>query len=152
MLKMDNGFIQNGGTVGFSLQNSSGANRFEFYFVGGQSSYTLNATGVGTQSGPGFTSSGLSLIFSQLTANNYNLEVQVLGGSTFNYNGSLTASDISQIRFFNANAGTGNDFNAYFNDLAIVPEPTSIALGIFGVVGGVGGLVRWRMRQQPAQS
>lgn len=151
-LKMDNGWINNGNSVGFSLLNSSGANRFEFYFAGGNGAYTLNQVGIGNLTGPGYTDSGLSVIFSQLAGNNFGLQVQVLGGSTYNYNGVLSASDISQIRFFNYSAGGGDNYNFYFNDLAVVPEPTNVALGIFGAVGGIGGLVRFVRNRKTAQA
>ena len=42
-IAFDNGFIQNGGTVGFGLQNASGNNVFEYYFSGGQSNYTVSS-------------------------------------------------------------------------------------------------------------
>src|SRR5207248_2671982 len=39
-LDIDNGSIN--GTVGFGVQNSSGENRLEFYFHGGDANYTVN--------------------------------------------------------------------------------------------------------------
>ncbi len=40
-IDMDNGFIDTGETQGFGLQNStSGENKFEFFFVGGASTYS----------------------------------------------------------------------------------------------------------------
>ena len=38
----DNGFIDNGGTVGFGIQNSSGENLVEYYYIGGDG---VNANG-----------------------------------------------------------------------------------------------------------
>jgi len=141
-LRMDNGNVNSGGSVGFSLRNSAQQNRFEFYFVGGQNNYKININGTETDTGVGFTSGGLNLIFTQNGANGYTFSIN---GST-PLTGALSASDISEIRFFDFNSGGGN--NVYFNDLAVVPEPTNIALGIFGAVGGLGGLVRWGARMK----
>ncbi|HEY0550097.1 MAG TPA: hypothetical protein VGF13_10900 [Verrucomicrobiae bacterium] len=133
LIKMDNGFIESGGTVGFGLQNSSSQNRFEFYFVGGGSSYTINIGGTITSAAIGFTDDGLTLVFTQGSGNAWVLDVTPAGGSTSHFSGTLAASDISQLRLFNSNAGSGSDHDAFFNDIQVVPEPTNIALGILGV-------------------
>jgi len=144
LIQMDNGFIQNGGTVGFGLQNSSGVNRFEFYFVGGSSGYTINIGGSTTATGIGFTGNGLSLVFSQDAANGYSFDVTPAGGSTTHFSGTLAASDISQLRLFNANAGSGGANDAFFNSIQVVPEPVNVALGIFGGMALAGfAALRW---------
>ena len=127
-LQMDNGNIQAGGTVGFGLQNSSGTNRFEFYFQGGDANYTLNIGGVESDTGIGFTDDGLTLTFTQLAADAFALSVTPNGGSESLFSGTLVASDISQVRLFNSNAGAGGPSDAFFNNIVVVPEPSSLSL------------------------
>lgn len=139
LIQMDNGNIQTGGTVGFGLQNSSGANRFEFYFVGGGSGYTINIGGSIINTGIGFTDDGLTLVFSQQSANDWSLSVTPAGGSTSQFSSTvsgfdLAASDISQLRLFNFNGGSVSANDAFYNNIQVVPEPTTIALGIFGTL------------------
>lgn len=135
-LNMDNPGIQNGGVVGISLQNNSGTNRFEFYYVGGDSvnSYKINDSSgqenVTLNPGPNFpwTSSGFSISFTQLAANNYSFAIN--GNNITNSGLGLDASDISRVRIFNFNAGGSQD--AHFNSLSVVPEPGAAALGLVG--------------------
>lgn len=137
-LQMDNGFVNTGGTVGFSLQ-SSGANRFEFLFIGGQSNYLINDSTTGDNTGVGFTSSGLTLAFQLTGADAYSFTIN--GGSAIT--GNLgNSGGIDGIRFYNANAGPGSDHDLFFNNLSVVPEPSHIALAIFGGLFLVGCGVR----------
>jgi hypothetical protein len=52
-------------------------------------------------------------------------------------NGSMVmSSPLDHVELFNYNAGSGSDKDAYFNNLAIIPEPSSFALvgiGLFAV-------------------
>ena len=148
---MDNGFIQNGGTVGFGLQNNSGVNRFEFYYAaGGANEYTINIGGTTTGTGIGFTGNGLSLVFTEGSGNAWSLDVTPSGGSASHFSGTLAASDIEQVRVFNANAGSGGNNDAFFNNIQVVPEPVNIALGIFGVLAiGSIGFRRFFSRRSP---
>jgi hypothetical protein len=146
LLRFDNNSINSGGSVGFSLQNSSGANRFEFYFVGGQNNYKVNVGGE-VDTGRAYTDQGLTLAFTQNGGNGYSFSIN--GSVAFTgSSGTLAASDISQIRFFNFNAGSGDNFNFYFNDLQVVPEPTSWALLGFGAVAAGAGIRRWWLARQ----
>ena len=145
LIRMDNGNIQSGGTVGFALQNSSSVNRFEFYFVGGGSDYTINFGGMIINTGIGFTDDGISLVFAQGAANAWALDVTPAGGSTSHFSGTLAASDIAQLRLFNANAGNGGANNAFYNDIQVVPEPANVALAIFGGLASLVFLARaWK--------
>src|SRR5207245_1331377 len=83
--------------------------------------------------GIGFTDGGLSLTFTQLADSAWTLDVTPNGGSLHSYSsldfGSLTASDISQVRVFDYNPGSGNGSNDVFvHNLAVVPEPSSVSL------------------------
>jgi hypothetical protein len=135
-LKMDNGNIATGASVGFGLQNSGGTNRLEFYFQGGDSNYTVNLGGTEYDTGIGFTDDGLDISFRQDAANGYQL---IVGATTFtqaNFQ-ALGGSDISQFRLFNFNSGSGSANDAFFNSFAVTPEPSRamfLAIGIAGLI------------------
>jgi len=154
-ISMDTGFEDTGAVTGISLQNSSGTTRFEFYFTGGQSFYDLNVAGAEKSTnltgsnGIPFTSDGLSLTFTQLGGTSWSLAVTPSGGATHTYSstdfGTLAASDISQIRLFNFNGGSNSAKNTYFNNIQVVPEPSSGGL-LVAALGGLGILACGRRR------
>jgi hypothetical protein len=148
-LAMDNGFIDAGGTVGFGLQTSAGANLFEFFFVGGASSYQVNRAGGSTLTGASFTNAGLNLSFTLTDADSFSFSIDRLadgvGTNVINVTGDLiTAGAISRIRLFNANAGFNGDHDAFFNSFAVTAVPEASAFMCFGAVGVFAGL--WRLR------
>lgn len=128
-LGMDNGFIDLGGTIGFGLQNANGENRFQFFFTGGASTYQYTDAGSGgnAQEIPGlfYTDQGLRFTIKLTSADTYEASILRLdGGTIFMISGTLAAAgDITQVRLFNANAGSGGQFNAYFSDLEICAPP-----------------------------
>jgi hypothetical protein len=149
-VQMQNGSVNGGGSVGFSLRDGAGANIFEFYFKGGGNDYVMNIWNSGTAreytTSVGFTSGGLNLAFSQGSGDSWSFSITPIGGSTTTYTSATTGdflweSSISEIRFFDGNAGSGSGNNVYFNNLELVPEPANFALGIFGGLFGVIGLV-----------
>jgi hypothetical protein len=135
LISMDNGFI-NGwaggqGSVGFTL------NRFSFFFASGDSEYRVgygdpaNTTGLfGT--GIPFTDGGLDLAFTRLNANDYSLTVTPAGGSAVVINGTMpdTGGFVDGITLYNRVAGQDAPHNAFFNSMTIVPEPSTLALGL----------------------
>jgi|GEM_PF-1514592 len=127
---MDNGSIQTGGTVGWGLQNSSGNNLLEFYFVGGQTEYKINNNAGEQGTGIGFTNGGLTMQFTLQTATTYQLVVTPLGGSSATFSGSLKnpagGQVISRLRLFNANAGSGSANDAFFNSLSVCYPATLV--------------------------
>ncbi|MEI6082859.1 MAG: PEP-CTERM sorting domain-containing protein [Verrucomicrobiota bacterium] len=141
VIDLDNGFIDNGATVGLGLQNSSSQNRIEFFFTGGQTSYTIQ-TASGTASGVPFTGDGLRLTFTLTgTGDTMDLTVGSLNGSNggtnsfFSNIGLNNSGGIDRIRLFNFNAGSGGNKDAFYNNLAIVPEPSTMVLVGCGLVG-----------------
>jgi hypothetical protein len=133
------GFIDDGGAVGFGLQNSSNVNRFESYYLAGDAADAFKITDLGIQeniTGATTTYSSanwvnnsdfLTFLFTQGDSDTYTLSVD--GVAITNTGLDLAASDISQIRLFNMSAGSGSDFNQYFNSLNVIPVPEpSVAL------------------------
>ena len=124
---MDNGAIQNGGTVGMSLRNSTGNNLMEFFFSGGSSFYTINDNAGSVPTTVGFTGTGLDISIAYTASNTYSIAIKLRGSNTTTYFATrsfLTATGgpiPAQIRFFNFNAGNGgggvND--QFFNSIAL---------------------------------
>lgn len=129
-LQMDNGFIEAGGSVGFGLQNASGENILEFYFRNGQPNYKYNDFNGEQDTGLGFTDDGLTIQITLLTATTYQLSVTRNGGGSFTTTGTLKnpagGQTVSQFRLFNANAGSGGQPDAFFNNFSVCYPPTII--------------------------
>jgi hypothetical protein len=144
-IQLSLGFIDTNAVVGISLQNSSNTNRFETFYRGGSptdSFKLLDAEGEENITGPVTTYAASNwitntdyqtILFTQLAGNTYSLAFD--GVNVTNSNLNLTASDISQIRFFNFNAGSGSNNNQYANNLVVVPEPRSLLITTAGLVG-----------------
>jgi len=123
-IHMDNGCVQTGGTVGITLQNSSGNVLAEFYLVGGDANYTVNDAAV-SNSGVAFTDEGLIVEYTVTGLSTYDLKitrlatgaVTTLTGRTFKNPAGGQAP--GRIRPFNANAGSGANNDAYFNQLRL---------------------------------
>jgi hypothetical protein len=161
-MAMDNGFIDGGGTVGFGLQNSSGFNLVEYYFVGGQFNYTVSAQNVSGTT-PGFTNQGMLLSFTLTSLNSFLMTIDVLPtlGVDHVVTGNLNNSGnqaISQVRVFNSNAGFGGDHDAFYNMMSIdvpvaVPELSAFAFGgLVCCVVGVSYGVRTMRRKRAGDS
>ena len=155
-LKMDNGFIDGSapGMVGFALVTSdlvagnalfsvlpNSSTRFEFLFTGGQSNYQIAlGDGVGgfntTDTGVGFTSAGLTVAFTLTGANSFSVSVN--GGPAITGTLGGNASDaLNGVAVFNYAAGSGSSNDAFFNSLAIVPEPSTALLVGAGLLGAL---------------
>ncbi|MCB8991576.1 MAG: VCBS repeat-containing protein, partial [Ardenticatenaceae bacterium] len=123
-IDMDNGWIDNTNTVGFGLRNSANENLFEFYFVGGEASYTINDASGPTFTGIGFTDEGLHILFTLTGSDTYRVIVTLVEtGVSQTFWGSLMnpagGQSVAEARLFNANAGNGGTNNAFFNNLHI---------------------------------
>lgn len=139
IMKLDTGFVQNGGTVGFGLLDSTGLARLEFFFVGGQTKYTVSDSGTQTTA-HGFTGDGLTATFTLTTPDTYSLKLDFNTGTptTENFTGTLrgtAGAGIDRVRIFNANAGAGSSANAYANSMQIVPEPSALMLAGLASMG-----------------
>ncbi len=143
-VQMQNGNVtDNGGRVGFSLQNSSAVDLFQFYFNGGANDYFINVSGTQVDTGAGFSSGPLTVLFTQGAGNAWSFSL--FQGNTLaaaldsvGTGDLLSNNNISRVDLYSLNGGSsrtlGDNANLYFNNLTIttVPEPTSIALAATG--------------------
>jgi hypothetical protein len=140
-VEFDNGFVDGGATVGIGLQNSSGENVWEMFFVGGQAVYQYNQLGGVTNTAVGYGDEGLSVEFTLTGASTYSATLTRYDGTSDTIAGSLLTpaggSSIDQFRVFNFNSGSGGANNFYVNSLTVIPEPSSIALACLGAIGAV---------------
>jgi hypothetical protein len=152
------GDIDTGGVVGFGLQNISSVNRFETFYIGSDTvdsfklidvGGTKNLTGADTSFGSSAWKNGAFQKVRFTLGENDSYTLTFDGEQVSNSGLALAASDISQIRIFNFNAGwgeTGRD--QFFNNLTVVPEPSSfMLLGLAGIFG----LWRFRTRSSTAK-
>lgn len=154
ILSLDNGSIDTGGSVGFTLDGSDdprASDQFSFYFTGGGNNY-WTSTGryywiVPTDTGVGFTSAGLDIGFTLTAAQAYSVDITPRGGTTTTLNGTFGSSaNFDHITLYNYTAGSGSGNDAFFNEIQVgqpIPEPTTTAL--LGV--GLAGLLGLRRRR-----
>lgn len=138
-IDMDTGFIDNGGIVGVEL-DASGFDRFVFQFTGGQTTYQYGNIGNLTDSGIGFTDEGMRLAFTLLTADTIDFRVTTFGDGqqyTFNNLSLGNSGGIERIEIYNiaAGASVAGEKDAFFNNLAVIPEPATASLILAGLLG-----------------
>lgn len=126
-LNFDNGYINGGSSTGIQLR-SGGTVLFSIYFRGGQSFYEyLDSGGSDIDTTRGFSDDGAAFSFTLNSATSYSASY----GSA-SWSGTISNSAVDNIRVFNNNAGSGGQFDVYFNNLTVVPEPGAAALGLIG--------------------
>ncbi len=96
----------------FGLNDASGNARFEFYFNGGDTIYTISDSSVsGQNSGIPYTMNGLQLVFTLTGTDAYSLQVSNLASAAnYTYSGTLkgtSGNSITQLRFFDRDSNTG---------------------------------------------
>lgn len=120
--------VTNGTFVGVDFRDGA-TTALGYNFEGGTANYgVFSGSGV-TDSGIGFSTSFKTISVTRTSATQYTMDID---GTAFT---SLTLSGgtgINEIRVFNDTSGSGNDI--LFNNLTVVPEPSSVALL------GLGGL------------
>ena len=121
--RMEHNWIQSGGGVGVALQNSTGTNLFQFWFIGGETYYRIT----GGTTDIAWTSAGFDISVTLTATNTFYAEVTQIGGSTKTYSGNLGGNGgskaISRMRAWNNNAGSGSEYNFFVNNLALVSPP-----------------------------
>lgn len=123
--------INNPGQIGLSLMSGSSA-RWTLKFVGGGSNWLINDGGSDFGSGQAYAANTLlSLTFTYNGGSSYSYTFGT--GSGNNYTATSVISDLNGVQFFSTNQG--NDQNMGFNNLNIVPEPSSASLMALGAAG-----------------
>jgi hypothetical protein len=141
-LDYDNGWIDNGGSVGFSFL-AGGEERLRLTFVGGEQNYTLHDASGPRDTGVGFTDEGMQIDFDPDSPDQYGISISPRGGTSVVLRGDLAGtagSGIDSIRFFNTNAGPGSQRDVFVNSLLVLPEPAGLGL----LIVAAGGLRRRR--------
>ena len=121
---LDNNWIQDGGSTGFSLENAAGESLLTFYFIGGALAYQLQDGNPEIRdTGVSWTGGGLSVAFALEADDRYVLDVNGVS-----FTGTLIAAasgtDVRQFQTWNYDCGADMERNVYFNSLQLVrPEP-----------------------------
>ena len=142
---MDNGFIDSGSQVGVYF-GDGGGDGIGVLFTGGTDNYALVFGSAGTYiiglSSLEFADEGLSVTLTRTGTDSGELEVTLRNGESDSVFTSFFMLDaVTTVSLVNANAGFNASNNAYFNSIAVTPEPTSMALL------GAGALVWLRRRR-----
>jgi len=120
-LRFDNNWINTGSRVGIGLANSTGNNRFAFYFIGGEQTYRIDEQNQATNSSVAYSDGGLLLTFELTGPNSYKFSA---GSSVIQ--GSLAGSGtISQLVASNSNAGPATPYNLYLGEMTFSEVQTS---------------------------
>ncbi len=109
-LDFDNGTVGSGGVVGFALRNAANNSLFQFFFVGGQNSYTIDAA-ISQSTAHGFTAGGMSTSFTLLDPTTFQFSIRFNDNSTteiFTGQLAILGGAITNLRLF---ATTPNDSN-----------------------------------------
>jgi hypothetical protein len=118
----------NAGFVGLTLLSGSN-NVFTFVFIGGGTEWQLNDGGSNFGSGiPFAANTPINFAFTYNGGNNYSISIQE-GTSSFvgnNFTANSNLTNITGFRIFSERQGANE--NIGFNNLAVVPEPSSLAL------------------------
>lgn len=140
-LDFDNGWIDTGASVGWGLRNSLGENRFEFYFKGGNANYFVNdIRGLDQDTGIAWTDGGMHTEFTLTGLDTYSIKV-IRGTTTNTVTGTLggtTGTGIDRVRFFNYRAGSGSNYDAYYNNLELIGRTDNAADAVYDDGWGAG--------------
>lgn len=131
---MDNGFVDSvGGIVGLLLRsgndtsNKNNGQRFEFLFIGGGANYQILDNSGLVDTGIGYTDGGVKLDFMRTGLNSYAATITRLADNSSNtITGTLSGtsgSTIDSVALYNQQAGDGQNFDLFFNNMQIIPEP-----------------------------
>ena len=137
------------GEIGINLF-SGGNFRLGFKFIGGGTAWQINDGGSDFSSGltwqggsPGTT---LNFSFTRGTGNVYSINL-TQGAESYNGNNYTAASgtmSIDSVQFYSSAQGGGQ--NLGFNNLSVVPEPSTYALLALSAMGMGGYVIRRRRR------
>jgi hypothetical protein len=138
-LDMDNGYVEAGGSVGFDLQNASGQTLMEINYIGmnpGGSYGLVDSTGPHSLGVP-YTDGGVHAQITVISSTTYSLSLTPNGGSTVNFNGTLSnpsgGQGIAQVQLFDNNAAaanTGSHWDVFWNNFNISGVTNIVNTGV----------------------
>ena len=131
-VSLGNTTIGSGGLIGLSLQNSSFTTEVNLQTDG--TSWVLSAGGANITLSADTIDTPFVFTLKYNGGSSYSYTFTGTTGGT-NLTATNTLSDISQVNFFDFQQGANQNFG--FNNLAVVPEPSSIALIALGLTGVV---------------
>lgn len=112
-----------GGVGGTQIVNINNANT---------SAITLNGTDIGF----GYGVNAMTWTFTAVDATTLAISANDRDGTgTFSTNLTVSSSSVDTFRFYASQMQSGDQAQPYFNNLAIVPEPSTIVLGLVGALG-----------------
>ncbi|HMO04628.1 MAG TPA: alpha/beta hydrolase-fold protein [Kiritimatiellia bacterium] len=118
-VSLDNGFIDTGRGIGIAVQNDTNATLWEFYFNGGDATYSIN----GAATDIGWTSTGIDLELTLTGPTQYLARITPRGGTVREIAGNLiprASTAATRFRAWNYSAGSGSDYDVFFNHLELV--------------------------------
>ena len=124
----DNNSVQVGGSVGLSFQNSEGTNLFEMYAIGGQSTYFINDSLGSRSSGISTSSAGWAIYFQPSGTDGYLFQMNgiAMTGALM----SATNQQVSRVRAFNSNSGSGQAADFFINDIRVIDFEAYATTGV----------------------
>lgn len=144
-IDMDNGW--NDGVVGFVLRNGNNTTdknagqRLEFLHFGGQGNYWIvtNAGSAVIDTGVAWTDGGLHIDVELLSLDLASVRIIRLDNAVTNTLsvalGGTLGSGIDSVALYNQYAGSGQNYDLFFNSMSIVPEPSTLVLALAGLAG-----------------
>lgn len=147
VIAFDNGWLDTGSSDGFTLESSAGTDRLSFFFTGGNATYELFDNSGFVNTGIGFSDEGLTVAVTMTGAETYSAVITSIGsGVSTNISGTFqnSGNGIDQVLVNNNNAGSGGNFDMFVNSMAVIPEPSTMALTSLGMLG-LGVLRRRRL-------
>lgn len=134
--------VETGASVGLSLMDG-GTGRITLKFTGGNSAWTLNDGGSDFSIGQNYAANTpLTFSFTYNGGSSYSYSFGSASGA--NYTAATSLANLNGINFFNNYQG--NSQNMGFNDLSLVPEPSTYALLAASALAFGGYVVRRRRR------